>query len=270
MGRGLALLAAILLAGGCAPVASEGAAHRPRIVSLNPCLDAILVAVTPPDQVLALSHYSRDPGSSSIPPAVAARYPVTGGTAEEIIALAPDLVLASSFLPQPTRTALERAGLRVEAFGSPASLAESIAQVREVAQLAGAVDEGEALVAAMARAAAPVAPGDPVDTLLWQPGEIVAGEATLVAELLRAKGFVSHAAAMGFGQGDHVALETVLARPPALLLVAGDSAGQRHPVLHQLARTQVVPLAPNYLFCGGPTVIALGKRLDQLRAELRR
>jgi iron complex transport system substrate-binding protein len=264
------LLAGVLLASGCAPAASGPAVDGPTIVSLNPCLDAILVEVARPDQVLALSHYSRDPGSSSIPRAVAARYAATGGTAEEVIALDPDLVLASSFLPQPTRTALERAGLRVETFGSPTSLTESTAQVRDVARLAGGVEEGEALVAAMERAAAPMPPGDAVDTLLWQPGEIVAGEATLVAELLRAKGFASHAAKMGLEQADFVALETVLARPPELLLVAGDSQGQRHPLLGQLSATRVEPLAPNLLFCGGPTVIALGTRLDDLRAEMRR
>lgn len=264
-----AMLAAVLLLAACAPAASGEAADGPTIVSLNPCLDAIAVEVAP-RQVLALSHYSRDPGSSSIPPAVAARYAVTGGSAEEVIALAPDLVLASSFLPEPTRAALERAGLRVETFGSPTSVAASTAQVREVARLAGRAAEGEALVAAMERAAVPAPDAARVDTLLWQPGEIVAGEATLVAELLRAKGFASHAAAMGLGQADFVALETVLARPPELLLVAGDSAGQRHPLLGELSGTRVAPLAPNLLFCGGPTVIALGERLDGLRAELRR
>jgi iron complex transport system substrate-binding protein len=75
---------------------------------------------------------------------------------------------------------------------------------------------------------------------------------------------------MGLGQADFVALETVLSRPPELLLVAGDSAGQRHPLLEQLRATRVEPLAPNLLFCGGPTVIALGTRLDDLRAEMRR
>jgi iron complex transport system substrate-binding protein len=268
--RGIApVLAGALLLAACAPAEPGVRADGPTIVSLNPCLDAIAVEVAAPRQVLALSHYSRDPGSSSIRQAIAARYAVTGGTAEEVIALAPDLVLASSFLPQPTRAALERAGLRVETFGSPTTIAASAAQVRDVARLAGREAEGAALVAAMARAAAP-APAAPVDTLLWQPGEIVAGEATLVAEMLRAKGFASHAAAMGLGQADFVALETVLARPPELLLVAGDSAGQRHPLLGQLSGTRVEPLAPNLLFCGGPTVIALGERLDALRKEMRR
>jgi iron complex transport system substrate-binding protein len=263
------VLAGALLLAGCAPAAPGPRTDAPTIVSLNPCLDAIAVELAP-RQVLALSHYSRDPASSSVPQDVAARFAVTGGTAEEVIALSPDLVLASSFLPDQTRAALKRAGLRVETFGSPTSLAESAVQVREVARLAGRTAEGEALVAAMERAAVPASAARPVDALLWQPGEIVAGEATLVAELLRAKGFASHAARMGLEQADFVALETVLARPPELLLVAGDSAGQRHPLLRHLSGTRVEPLAPNLLFCGGPTVIALGKRLDGLRKEMRR
>ncbi|WP_017664129.1 ABC transporter substrate-binding protein [Porphyrobacter sp. AAP82] len=240
---------------------------HPTIVSLNPCLDAILVEVAPPDQVLALSHYSRDPSSSSIPAATAARYGVTGGTAEEVIAAAPDLVLASIFLPQPTRAALERAGLRVETFGSPVSIAESAAQVRSLAALAGRADAGEALAARIA--ATPPAPGAPIDALLWQPGEIVAGEQTLVAELLREAGFASDAVRRGLGQADRVSLEAVLADPPQVLLVAGDAAGQRHPVLAQgLTGTHVAAFDPSLIYCGGPTVLRARARLAGIRAAL--
>jgi len=267
--RKCAMLAGALSAVSCAPDRAPGASDSgPTIVSLNPCIDAILVEVAAPDQVLALSNYSRDSGSSSIPQVVAARYGVTGGTAEEVIALAPDLVLASDFLPQPTRQALERAGLRVETFGSPTTVAASIAQVRKVATLAGRRLEGEWLVHDMTQAAMPADNARPIRTLLWQPGEIVPGDATLVAELLRARGFANHADAMGLGQADFAALETVLADPPELLLVAGDSAGQRHPLLAGLARTRVEPLDPRLLFCGGRTVVGLGARLDQIRAKL--
>lgn len=243
---------------------------HPTIVSLNPCLDAILTEIAPPAQVLALSHYSRDAGSSSIPSKVAARYGVTGGTAEEVIALKPDLVLASIFLPQPTRSALERAGLRVETFGSPTSVKESVVQVREVATVTGRGQEGERLVRDIVAAAAPAQGARPVPTLLWQPGEIVPGDATLVAEMLRRKGFANHAAAMGLGQADFAALETVLADPPELLLVAGDSAGQRHPLLAGLTDTVVEPLEPRLLYCGGRTIVGLGTRLDAIRARLTR
>jgi len=266
--RGGALLLALLLAA-CAPAAPappKDPAH-PTIVSLNPCLDAILVEIAPPDQVLALSHYSRDLASSSIPAETAARYSVTGGTAEEVIAAQPDLVLASIFLPQPTHAALEQAGLRVETFGSPTSIAESADQVRKVAALAGRADEGEALAARIA--AAPPPPGPPVDALLWQPGEIVAGEQTLVAELLREAGFSSDAARRGLKQADRVSLEAVLADPPGVLLVAGDAAGQRHPLVQDTYKSMVVaPFDPSLIYCGGPTILKARARLAEIRARV--
>jgi iron complex transport system substrate-binding protein len=158
--------------------------------------------------------------------------------------------------------------LRVETFGSPTTVAASIAQVREVAAIAGRGLEGEWLARDMAQAATPADHARPIAALLWQPGEIVPGNATLVAELLRVKGFANHADAMGLGQADFAALETVLADPPELLLVAGDSAGQRHPLLAGLRATQVEPLDPRLLFCGGRTVVGLGARLDEIRAKL--
>jgi iron complex transport system substrate-binding protein len=267
--RGIAPLAAAIVLSACAPAAPRGntdPAH-PTIVSLNPCLDAILVEVAPPDQVLALSHYSRDPSSRSIPAGVAARYGVTGGTAEEVIAARPDLVLASIYLPQPTRAALEKAGLRVATFGSPTSVAESVVQVREVARLAGRQAEGEALAN---RIAAPAASPqqDAIRALLWQEGEIVAGEQTLIAELMREAGFSSDAARRGLGQAGRVSLEAVLADPPGVLLVAGDAAGQRHPLVRNTYKSMIVAeFDPSLLYCGGPTIPRARARLRAIRAE---
>lgn len=266
--RGWLGLGAALLAASCAPAAPDAAgAKRPTIVSLNPCLDAILVEIAGPDQVRALSHYSRDPGSSSIPQEIAARSGVTGGTAEEVIALAPDLVLASVYLPQTTRSALERAGLRVATFGSPTSVAESVDQVREVARLAGQEDAGAALAAKITAPSPPPLP--PVSALLWQPGEIVAGEATLIAQLLRDEGFASHAEANGLGQADRVSLEWVIKHRPAVLLVAGDSQGQRHPLLEGAwKRMLIADFDPALLYCGGPTIPKARARLREIREQV--
>jgi len=262
----------LCLAACAGPAPSRPAdAAPPAIVSLNPCLDAILVEIAGPEQVLALSHYSRDPGSSSIPAQVAVRYGVTGGTAEEVIARQPDLVLASIFLPPPTRRALETAGIKVATFGSPASVAESAAQVRAVAALAGRMREGEALAARIAAhpAPAPATPRAPIDALLWQPGEIVAGEATLIAELLREEGFASHAARRGLRQADRVSLEAVLADPPKVLLVAGEAAGQRHPLLaRDVPGMHIAAFDPSLIWCGGPTIPRTRARLRTIRAAV--
>ena len=267
-----ALALALSACGGSAPAPepSRAPGDAPTFVSLNPCIDAILVEVADPAQILALSHYSRDPAASSMDVARAAQFGVNGGTAEEVIALQPDVVLASSFIDPATKSALERVGMRVETFGSPASVADSLDQIRTLAALTGHSDAGEALVERIATS--PAQPQGTVGSaLLWQPGQIVAGEASLVAEHLRWAGFTNYAAERGLGQADHVTLEEILARKPRLLLVAGDSAGQRHPILQGTFKfMEIADFQPRLFYCGGPSIplarermLALRKRVEQ-------
>lgn len=269
--RALCVCAALALAACGTTPPKRAAGDAPTFVSLNPCLDAILVEVAEPDQVLALSHYSRDPASSSMDVERAAQFGVTGGTAEEVIALRPDMVLASSFIDPATRSALERAGMRVETFGSPASVEESLTQVREIAAVVGREQAGEAIAnriaARLPNAQDPAPEPYTVHGLLWQPGEIVAGEASLVWELMAASGLASHASAIGLDQADHVTLEQLVADPPDLLLIAGDARGQEHPLLDRLTTTRVERFEPQLFYCGGPSIEAAWKRLEQIRED---
>lgn len=275
-GRGLAacaLTAFALSLAGCAPGAQESGARdagaMPRIVSLNPCIDAMLVEVADPEQILALSHYSRDPAGSSIPASIAQKYPRTGGTVEEVLALDPDLVLADTFLAPSTRQALADLDIPTRFVGIASTPEESIAQVREIAALAGQQGRGEELAqrieAALADGTAP--PGTPaVSAVLWQPGQIVPGKATLASELMRRAGFGSQSAARGMGQADYLSLEALLADPPEVLLVAGDARAQRHPALSRLKATRVESFDPALLYCGGPTIVRAMARLSEIRA----
>lgn len=256
---------------------APGNRAAPSFVSLNPCLDAILIEVAAPEQILAISHYSHQPGGSSIAPQIAARYKATGGTAEEIIALAPDIVLASAFLPPATKAALERAGLVIETFDSPRTVTESQRQVLRLGKLTGDSWKAIGLSREMRfRLGPPLdTPPDPSrqgwepapdpSVLLWQPGQIVAGQNTLIAQLIREEGFTSHAAALGLDQADYVTLEHVLSDPPDVLLVAGDSAGQHHPALQDLKGTKVHYFDPGLFYCGGPSVSAARDELNALR-----
>lgn len=243
-------------------------AKAPRIVSLNPCLDAILLEVAAEEQILALSHYSRDPSSSSITADVAARFPVTGGTVEEVLALEPDLVLAGTFIAPATRQAFARLGIDVETFGSPTSIDHSYAQISYLASIAGHPAKGARFIEAIERGLEQHGNVEPITTLVWQPGQIVPGEVTLVSEMLARNGFVSHSQAQGLKQADHVSLEALLADPPELVLVAGSSRGQQHPLLRDLSGTQVETLDPQLLYCGAGTLIALQRRLDGIRAAV--
>lgn len=262
-----AFAAACLALAACGSVPERPDTDATTFVSLNPCLDAILVEVAEPVQVLALSHYSRDPAASSMDVTRAKQFGVTGGTAEEVIALQPDVVLASSFIDPATKSALEQAGMRVETFGSPASVAESLTQIREVADLTGQQAAGESLALRIARQ--PSLPAmDHISALLWQPGEIVAGNASLVAEHLRWAGFSSYAEEHGLGQADRVTLEQIVARPPDLLLVAGDSPGQEHPILRQSDRTRVEPFDSSLFYCAGPSITRARARLREIRGQV--
>ncbi len=253
----------------CSPLA-EGRTESPKptIVSLNPCLDAILVEIADPDQVLALSHYSHDPGASSISPERAKLFGVTGGTAEEVIALDPDMVVASRFISPSARAAIERLGIEVETFDSPTSVEASLEQIRALAAATSNVAQGDALVEVIERSLSENAEQDPISTLLWQQGQIVPGEVTLISELLSRNGFVNHGTERGLKQADYVSLERLLAEPPELVLIAGDSAGQQHPVLGQLSQTQVDSLDPRLFFCGGPSILAVQTRLQDIRETL--
>nr|WP_282098872.1 ABC transporter substrate-binding protein [Qipengyuania sphaerica] len=260
-------LAALLLAG-CGAEGDRRASERPTIVSLNPCTDAILAEMAAPGQLLAISHYSKDPRASSMDPDDAARFAATGGTVEEILALDPDIVVASTFIAPATRSALEDLGLRVEAFGNTASVEDSLEQVRALAEMAGDRAAGETLVRDIEQALELAqGSGTPLEAALWQPGGIVPGEASLVSDLLRRTGFRSYSASRGMAQADYLSLEQVVADPPEVLLVAGGETGQRHPVLDEVVGMRRESFDTRLIYCGGPTIIRAARRLADIRKD---
>ncbi len=169
--------------------------QRPTVVSLNPCTDAILAEVADPQQILAISSYSHDPAASSMDLVRARRFKAVSGSVEEVLALRPDLVVGSTFTPPASVQAMARLGLRFEPFGMAATVAESEAQVRQLAALAGHPERGERLVRRIEAAlAANRSGGVPIPALVWQSGGIVPGDGTLIADLLRRTGFANAAA----------------------------------------------------------------------------
>lgn len=257
------------LLGSCAQPREHSPVDVPTIVSLNPCTDAILAEVADPAQLLAISHYSHDPRASSMDLKVAQRFRATGGTVEEVLALDPDVVVASVFLPPATRAAFERLGIRVETVGIASSVAESEAQVSALAALAGHPERGAALNARIEAALAQANwDGAQLPTLLWQEGGLVPGPQALIAELLETAGFASHSAARGLGQGAYVPLEHVLADPPALVIATTGERMLTHPALRYLPDTRYARIESSLLYCGGPTIIRAVDRLAQLRRAI--
>ncbi len=265
----------LALAACTAAPAQPAGRGAPTFVSLNPCTDAILAEVADPGQILGLSAYSSDPASSSMDVGQARRFPALAGTVEEVAALRPQVVVGGTFMAPATVGALGQMGFRLEQFGIAPTVAESEAQVRRLAMLAGHPERGEALVArieaALAANRAPAAA--PVPAIVWQSGGIVPGSATLISDLMIRTGFSNAAAARGMKQADLLPLEAMLAAPPQVIFTAGNPAANEdrllaHPALASLKATRRAALASGLLWCGGPTIVRAAERLGAVRRSL--
>jgi iron complex transport system substrate-binding protein len=262
----------LLLLAGC----TSGPAITPHsIVSNNPCIDAVLAEVAAPGQVGAVSVYSHDLASGSAPLNWANALPALGTSAEEIIAAKPRLVLTGNLASSGTNAALTKAGVRVEGFGVPATVAESVAQVRQIAHVIGRDGAGEALVARI-EAAVGSLPDSPLSptlspegerekptAIIWQAGGFVAGKGTLQDELLARAGYRNASDTYGLKQWDMLPLETLIRKTPSVIFMPlsanGDEAraldARRRVLAHLGNRTRVVAFPDKLLFCGGPTII---------------
>lgn len=275
--RAASLLSALLLAAASAS-AAEPAHHPMRIVSLNMCVDSIVIELVSHDRIAALSHYARDPQRSTIAH-VARHLPVTYETAEEVVALRPDLVLTSRHSAPATRNALKRVGIRFELFDVPDTIAGSLAQVRQVARLLGAEREGEAMVArieAALEAARLPADQAPFTAVIYQPGGLSAGANTVVGELMELTGLQNIAARYGVEQYRPLPLEVLVSAPPDVLLVGETSRGAslqvekvvRHRALRALESQMTRSVFPAQLvYCAGPTMIEAAAALVRAREE---
>jgi iron complex transport system substrate-binding protein len=270
------LRALILIALAGAPLTAFAHGALPRIVSINPCADPVLVRVAEPEQILGISHYSLEPEATSIPLEVARRFNVTSGTAEEVVALAPDLVLSGQHVAPSTIFALERMNVPILKFPVPESVAESEQQIRKIATAVGAPQRGEALIAAIDSAIIAARPSGErrISAVIWQDGGMVPGQGTLANQLLQLTGYRNVSAAYGLAKWDVLPLEYLIASPPELVFSAGIGNAERnpllgHPVLRKLATQVAFRTYPfRLLTCGGPTIIEAVARLAAVRNEM--
>lgn len=257
-----------LLLGGCAQ--SPGAGGGGGIVSTNPCVDSVLVRILPGSRIAGISHYSQDASATSIPLSVARRFRGIAGTAEEVIALHPDLVIASTYTPPATQAAYARAGLKTLLLGIPDSIAESQAQVTQIADAVGAPAGGARINADIDRAMVRWnhKDGPQPSALLYISGDLATGGSTLLNEMMTRVGFRNAAASYGLTHTGTLSAETIVTQPPAIV-IAPERASRGTAL-----RRRLLPHTPQAVFprvlinCGGPTIPPALERLAAIRAGL--
>jgi iron complex transport system substrate-binding protein len=277
-----ALLAMLLLAG-CAvakpvpQVHTDGAVRR--IVSMNPCVDAVLRDVAAPDQIAAVSHYSHDPRATSVPLTWSLHYAVNNGSAEDVIAANPDLVIAGPHVAVQTIAALKRLGIPLMQVTVPETIDENKAQITAIASRIGRSEAGRALNSRIdAELARTRWTGRTASALIWQGSGLVPGKGTLADELLTHTGFRNSSSESGLKQWDILPLEGLFLRPPEVLFAgradmgAGDGDANRmlsHPALRKAGtRFRIENYPSNLLHCGGPVILRSLARLASVRRGL--
>ncbi|WP_137388119.1 ABC transporter substrate-binding protein [Rhodoligotrophos defluvii] len=269
------LLIALLLAWS----ASGSLAAPQRIVSLNLCADELVLRLADPAQIASVTWLSQDPANANLA-ALASRYPANRGLSEEVIALAPDLVIAGRYTTRATVDQLKRVVIEVLELDVPASFEQTEQQILELGDTLGHLPRAEALIARMrARLASlDTARQHRPTAIVYQPNGFTAGKGSLIDTLLARAGFRNLAAENGLDNYGAVPLELLVAfRPDVLILNAEPTAPAlayevlRHPVLKALPHTQVVSVPPRLWTCAGPEMVEavalLARAAEQIAAR---
>lgn len=269
MKHGICAAAFLLLLG-------QSAAAQPaykRIMSIKVCTDELLLDLVPPSRIASVTFMSQEPASLRHWPQ-GAGVPVNYGSAEEILAARPDLILTDPFMAPGMRKILARTGARVVEVPPAENFEQIRAVTRLVAREVGQEARGEALIAQMDADLAAIAasrPARPVRVAQWGNGGYVPGGGGLFGAMLKAAGAVSiEKGAMGFYD-----VEALIATQPDVLVYGDTYRGMAslrdqqntHPALMKHYAGRRISYASLY-GCGVPKAASITRQLqaDMLKA----
>lgn len=268
----LACCAGTLLLCGAAPAAAPapGLRHalpRPhRIVSLNLCADQLVMALADRDQIAGLTRYAGDPQMSAAA-STSRGLPVLRGSAEEIVAIDPDLVIGMPARRSPAIAVLKRHKYPALDLKSPDSYAAIQRSIRSVALAVGHPQRGEAMIARMdAQMAGLPRSRRPIVAAYYQRRGYLTGTGTLIDDLMTRTGVTNLAGKLKRPALSQISLEELAAARPDYLIVdtATDkvvdegTAMMHHPVLRDIPR---IGIPQAWTVCGGPAYVKAARAL---------
>ena len=240
--------------------------ERPaRVVSLNMCTDQLLLDLAQPDQIAGLSPFAGNP-SMSWAASRSTALPLLSGTAEEVMLIRPDLVVAGRFTKRATREFIRERGIPVEEFDVAGTLADTREQISRFGEITGARDKARRRIAEIDAAEADLraaAVSSRMRVLPLSRRGWASGRETLMADLLAMAGLDNAAGEIGLRSGGFVTLEEIVRlRPDAILVSRDDDRAEDqgramllHPAVQSLFPPERRIVIPERLtVCGGPMV----------------
>ena len=227
---------------------ASGIAAPARIASLNLCTDSLLFELLDDTRIVSVTALSRDANLSYFH-ARAAHLTINHGAVEEIVALAPDLVVTSDNTTALATHLLTRLGITVLSLPSANHLTDYRANLRRLAQVLE-VEARATQVLTQLDGTLSAAPQSRLRTLVYQPNGFTPGPHSLMDEMLDHAGLNNLAAELGLGNGGYLSLESLLLSKPEMIVFSA-----RQTARPSLAETQLDQPALRHLFArhGAPT-----------------
>ena len=251
-----------------------------RVVSLNLCADELVLRLALPGTVKSVTWLARDPALSNVPE-LAHAVAVNRGLAEDVVPLAPDLVIAGAYTTRTAVALLRRLQIPVLELPVPRTIEEALTQITTVATAIGASENGRQLVAEIEDRLATLrtlpSTRTPPVAAIYQPNGLTIGQGSLVNDLLRRAGLRNLAVERRIDNYAAMPLEWLLLAQPDLLIVnTGGDVGHAmayevlsHPALmSRYHGNRVVNVPSAWWSCPGPRLVDAVQRLQQAVRQL--
>jgi iron complex transport system substrate-binding protein len=260
------LAAALCLAAclGAAPASAAPAGKPMRVMSITLCGDQFAMMLLPPERIGSVTYLSLRQSATPALAAQARRTRINHGLAEEVLAEKPDLIVASAYVSPTTRKLAKRLGVPMVELDAADSFDDVRRQMRLLGAAFGESARAEAWIAHMDAVLAELkrtAPARPIPVVSWSSLGRVAGERSMLNEIVTAAGGVNLFAGAGTAERSLDLERLLLARPQPEALIYGVSGAirrgegvnlQQHPALARAYGRRRVAYPQDAVTCGTP------------------
>jgi iron complex transport system substrate-binding protein len=264
--------AGLLWAAAPAPRA-KGPVVPQRIVSINLCADQLVLALADREQIAGLTKNATDAEMSG-EAAKARGIPLLSNSAEQILAIEPDLVVGMPASRSAALRALPQQDYPLLDLATANTLDEIYTSIRETAAAVGHPERGAVLIARMRGELAGLPkPGKGRVAAYYQRRGYMTGTGTLIDELMGRVGLVNLAGKLGKPPLSQLSLEEMVAAQPDFLIVESatdvvtDQGSEmlHHPALSGIPRISI-PQA--WTVCGSPAYTAAARSITAQIARI--
>ncbi len=274
----------IFIFGGlCASLPLQAATPPQRIVSMNLCADEMLLRVARPEQILAVTEFSKTQESER----ALASHPAIlkiHGTAEEVVGLQSDLIFVGPFANPETVVMMRKLKLSFQEMRIPKNFTEIREDLLLMGRLTGETERAsllarqlDASVELLKREELRVRSGKQDSHAKWkaifyQRGGHVPGQGTFEDSILALAGVYNIAGDLGIRDFGTLSLEDLIVSHPDLILFPSDQKNSAsveqsvvsHPAIRKaLPQVQVLQIPSALINCGSPASVDAVKMIQR-------